>query len=786
MNINIQTICIVLSILLCSSCFDKYENRDKFYNLAKTSFANKQYEDSLLHIKNALRIDPQFASGYILLGMIASQNKKFNSAKKNYLKALKIDCNSVDANIGLAEACIYLNQYQESSQYIDNVIKIDSENTAIKFFQGILLFQEQRFADSIQILHKIPQHELTSDGYILIAQNYMKLGNPGLAVHYLLRGISSSIDDKNILHLALAKIYESKSDLDNALVHYKIVATNGGDMQVYRYSLADFYLRNGYVKDAESTLTELVAASYDIYALKALINLFIQKAEIENAEQFIIDYENHYSDKKDLKLFLIEFYMNQNSLEKAREKLEKELLIESSIPLKNRYRKLLARIFKSTHENEKVIECMTEILKDDPSDCDALMFFAQRDSLDGNFDQAVFKYRQIIHLEPNTDRSYLGLAQLYLVRSDDTMARQVLFECIQNNKSSAARILLAKIFETNNQLDKAIEQIRLVPELLTSRINLFSQLIQLEIRNKNLSQAEKDLLDVLKYEPYRHFAHLALSKLYALQGLFDKAHAIINPLTEEDTIHIPCIVQKISLFIDQKKFSDALYFIDKKVLDEALALFLKGELVLAKNDTNRAVKLFENSFEMNQNRFVVMKLLNLYVQNRQISDAIDIAKRYVKSHDRDSQVLFLLGYLYELSGEYEYAVTYYKRSLQSNPEYLPALNNLAYLYAEKFPTRTNLEYALHIIRQGLFTPNSQLLDTLGWIYFQLGDIEHSLEIFKTVASWPDVSPVVFYHLGATYIRDGQTELGRKWLTKSVNAHVDFPEKNSARKLLGEI
>jgi Tfp pilus assembly protein PilF len=91
MNINIQTICIVLSILLCSSCFDKYENRDKFYNLAKTSFANKQYEDSLLHIKNALRIDPQFASGYILLGKIASQNKKFNSAKKNYLKAIKID-----------------------------------------------------------------------------------------------------------------------------------------------------------------------------------------------------------------------------------------------------------------------------------------------------------------------------------------------------------------------------------------------------------------------------------------------------------------------------------------------------------------------------------------------------------------------------------------------------------------------------------------------------------------------------------------------------------------------
>jgi hypothetical protein len=36
------------------------------------------------------------------------------------------------------------------------------------------------------------------------------------------------------------------------------------------------------------------------------------------------------------------------------------------------------------------------------------------------------------------------------------------------------------------------------------------------------------------------------------------------------------------------------------------------------------------------------------------------------------------------------------------------------------------------------------------------------------------------------MRAGQAQRAREWLTKSVNAQSDFPEKEIARKLLNEI
>lgn len=775
----------MVSIFLCSSCFDRYENRNKFYKLAQESFENEHYEDSLLHIKNALRIDPQFISGYVLLGKIAFENKKFNDSKKNYLKAFKIDPDSVEVNLGLAKSYIYLNQYHEASQYIKNVISIDPENNVAKFFQGILFFHEQRFEDSLKILLSIPQSELTIDGYIFITQNYMKLGDPISGINCLLQGLSLN-GENNFLHFALARVYESINDLDNALIHYKYVDIHGQGIPAYRYALSDFYLRYGYVNDAEALLTDLIHKSYDIHALKTLSDLLIYEKKFENAERIILDYEVQYSEKKDLKLFLIEFYINQGKFERARQKLENELSSESSLSLKNTYRKLLIQIFKITNENEKVSEYMARILRDDPSDSDALLFFAQKDSLEGSFDQAIFKFRQVIHLEPDKDRSYLALAHLYLARSDYIMARQVLFECIQNNKSSAARILLSRIFEKSNQVDNAIEQLRMIPDVFKSRIDLFSHLIKLEMKNNDFLQVEKDLITVFDHKPYRYFSQLTLSKLYSLQGLFDKAHSIINQAIQEDNTQIPFFEQKISIFLDQKKNSDASNFIDNHVADESIRLFLHGELLLASNDINNATSMLKKSIDIKENRYVFKKLLHLYIKNAQISHAIGIAKHYIKSHENDFQILFLLGYLHEQSNAYQNAAAFYKRSLQSNPNYFPAANNLAYLYAEKFPTRSNLEYALNLIEQGLFVANSQSLDTLGWVYSQLGDIKHSLAIFEILASWPDVSPVVFYHLGATYMRDGQAERAREWLTKSVNAHSDFPEKKNARKLLNEI
>jgi tetratricopeptide (TPR) repeat protein len=429
---------------------------------------------------------------------------------------------------------------------------------------------------------------------------------------------------------------------------------------------------------------------------------------------------------------------------------------------------------------------MQKIIDEDPSDCDALIFFADEALLNGDIDQGIFQFRQVIHLEPHKDRAYVALAKLYMAQGNESMARQILQECIQNNNSSAAKIMLSQLFEKNNQLEDAIQQIRSVPGIYSSRLELFKTLIRLEIKNRNFSQVQKDLTNALEVEPYKEFSIVALSKFFVLQGQFDDSHDLLDNYLKSDDQNPLFLEQKISVFIAQKDFANAFAYIDKQIVDKSLQYYLKGNILWAQKNIDDASVMYEKSLEMKNNRYVLMKLLHVYTQSEQYDNAIERALPYMKAHESDFRLAFLLGYLYEHVNEYDLALKFYQLALEKNPQFFPAMNNLAYLYANHFPTKKNLQSALSLIKQRGFSLDTQFLDTLGWVHVQMGHPKKAIALLKHVVSRPDPSPLACYHLGVAYMHDGQTQLAREWLNKSVNTDVHFPEKQMARKLLQEI
>ena len=457
-----------------------------------------------------------------------------------------------------------------------------------------------------------------------------------------------------------------------------------------------------------------------------------------------------------------------------------------SLKLKNIYRKLLVQVLRITQETDTIYELMQSIRKDDPDDCDALMYFAHKSLQEGDIEQSVLNLRQVIHSEVDKDRAYLALARLYTSQGDDSMARQILMECVQNTHSVPAKVVLAQLFEKNDQLDDAITLLRSLPDIFTSRPDVFTNLVRLEVKNNNISQAEQDLLRILDNKQYRQFAQLTLFRIYAMQNRFDEAHALIDNAISEDPSTISLYEHKVAIFIAQNNIAQASEFVRNNVPDPSMRYFLQGDLLLAQKNLEKAMGLFEKSLDIQESRYAVMKVLNLYTQQERFDDAIALALRYIGSHNDDSRIFFLLGYLHEQIQKYDDAVKYYRQSLQINPDYFPAANNLAYLYAEKFPTKNNLEYALHLITKESFPVSHQSLDTLGWIYAQLGNTKRSISILKSVVAQSNITPLVFYHLGVTYLRDGQVEAAKEWLGKSIQAKSDFPEKKLARELLMEI
>jgi tetratricopeptide (TPR) repeat protein len=85
-----------------------------------------------------------------------------------------------------------------------------------------------------------------------------------------------------------------------------------------------------------------------------------------------------------------------------------------------------------------------------------------------------------------------------------------------------------------------------------------------------------------------------------------------------------------------------------------------------------------------------------------------------------------------------------------NPE---LMNELAYFWADQ---GTHLSEALALSRRAaeLEPDNGPILDTFGWVYFQMGQAKDALPYLQRAAFMTNNDPVVLQHIGDAYLKLG--------------------------------
>jgi tetratricopeptide (TPR) repeat protein len=143
---------------------------------------------------------------------------------------------------------------------------------------------------------------------------------------------------------------------------------------------------------------------------------------------------------------------------------------------------------------------------------------------------------------------------------------------------------------------------------------------------------------------------------------------------------------------------------------------------------------------------------------------------------------FQLGASYERLGRREKAILEFERLLQRKPDFAPALNYLGYMLAERGERLADaVQFAARALR--LDPENGAYADSLGWAYFQQGDLVRALEYLERAAGLIPRDATILEHLGDLYAALGNA-------TKASAAYeraLALAEENAAaveRKLQG--
>ena len=150
-----------------------------------------------------------------------------------------------------------------------------------------------------------------------------------------------------------------------------------------------------------------------------------------------------------------------------------------------------------------------------------------------------------------------------------------------------------------------------------------------------------------------------------------------------------------------------------------------------------------------------------------------------------SLLSYALAETYQRAGDKDKAIAVYEAILKQNPRADVAANNLAALLSEAKGNKANLDRALLLAKRFENASNPWFLDTLGWVYFLLGDNERALPLLQKAVTMAPKAPEFQYHLGMALYKQGDMKSAKTHLQLAVDAKVNFPGIEEANNILAK-
>lgn len=411
-------------------------------------------------------------------------------------------------------------------------------------------------------------------------------------------------------------------------------------------------------------------------------------------------------------------------------------------------RNMMGFLLNSQGKEGLAVEAFETAKKDAPN-FKAPYFNLARISLrQADYESALREFDAVLTFAPEDTTALLNKARLLDIMKRQDDALQVLLQARDNGTMQGFLALSQYYFE----LKKMPEALATIEEgLVTFPDNLL--MMEMKARLQRLSQSlEGALATYASMEKVQQGAGYPNSVAMLLaNNQEERARQIVDEQKERQPSSPYSYLLESVFFEQQNKLPAALKALEKgqKVSDSTLPLFRR------------------------------MVILNDRLGNR--GQSLKVASQWVKQHKNDFQAHFILGVYQEQAGDIQMAQESYRNCLRLNRNYVPALNNLAYLFTDRIGKPKE---ALPLARKAveLAPGNPAVLDTLGYVYFSLADYPKALEFFQKATNINPQMGDVHYHTAKTLVKLGKKVQAKAAVQKALDSK-DLTQRGEAEALL---
>jgi tetratricopeptide (TPR) repeat protein len=678
-------------------------------------------------------------------------------------------------------------QYDSAEIEYRGVLRLSSMNPIAVRQLGLIYYAEGRPSEAFPYLQKSLQQNPTNlETQIRLAQTLASLGQAKAATTLISRALQKAPESEEAL-LLLVDLARTPADL--AAVRRQVEQLPTGSAAAAHYSAlawVDLHLKK--TKDAEAEGLQAIKLN------PKLVSAYLVMSTLSAEHKDVNATSNYLATAAELS------------------------------PVRSPTRIKYADYLFESGDHDQAQEYLEDMIRQAPDYLPASinlmhLFFGER-----KYPQCAEVANKILGRDARNFEALMETGNLSLVKHDgaaalETFNRMDTYLSASHRISPIVKYRLALAYLMTGETATAIVNLK---DALASDPNFAQATIllgELNIRSGNSLGAVNLLAPLVKKSPQEGEAHLLLATAYLALKQSDKALAVYaemakvfprNPevprliggvYQQEGNVaqarrfyeqslalapdYMPSLNAITDLDLVNKRYADAdsrIAGVIAKNPKMAQPWLLRGEVYWAAGQTNQAESAMSKAIDLNPalpNAY--MALSRLYIESHQVPQALARLTALV-GKTNDVAAMLEIGELHQQAEQWDEARDAYQKLLDFQPKFIPALNNLAYIYSEHYG---DLQKAVEMAtRAHDALPDDPFVgDTLGWILYKQGQYARALNLLQESLEKQPGSPEVQMHLGMVYYMLGDEDLARLHLQQAVSSRADFPGKAETRQCL---